>query len=320
MTSLITNGTSDWYSIDLTYQIQRTLHFSLFLISDVFAFISSVFVFYHLVADRQLRNALHNHVLIIILLLIFAFELIDIPLHLQFLITGTVRPAQPILCLFWWFIDWGFYYTIAVLLVFASIERHIVIFHSQLIATKRKRLIFHYFPLVVIILFMITFYSLAIFAPICESTFDYTVDLCGTHACYGTIPFFIAVEQIGFGAISSCLIAIFNMALVIRVVRQKYRIHRSVQWKKQRKLALQMIALSLLFLIFSLPLTIIYLVRLFGPPDWATEVLPIFFFLSYYAVLLLPYVCLGNLPDLWKKLKKCNPRRRRRVAAVEPQP
>jgi phosphatidylglycerophosphate synthase len=127
-------------------------------------------------------------------------------------------------------------------------------------------------------------------------------------------PFFIAVEQIGFGAISSCLIAIFNMALVVRVVRQKYRIHRSVQWKKQRKLPVQMIALSLLFLIFSLPSTTIYLVRLFGPPDWADKVLPIFF------VLLLPYVCLDNLPYLWKKLNKCNPRQHRRVAAVELQP
>lgn len=314
------NDTSDWYSIDPSYRIEQTLHFWLFLISDVFAFICTVFVFYHLVTDRQLRNALHNHVLIIILLLVFTFELIDIPLHLQFLSTGIVRPTEPIICLVWWFIDWGSYYTIAVLLVFASIERHIIIFHSQLVATKRKRLIFHYFPLVMIMLIMVTFYSLAIFAPVCKNTFDYTVDLCGTHACYGTISFFVAVEQIGFGAISSCLIAIFNMALVVRVVRQKYRIHRSVQWRKQRKLAVQMIALSLLYLIFSLPLTIIYLVRLFGTPDWAGKALPIFFFLSYYAILLLPYVCLGNLPRLWEKLKKCNPRQRRRVEAIALQP
>jgi len=165
---------------------------------------------------------------------------------------------------------------------------------------------------------MMIFYSIAIYAPICKSTFDYTADLCGTHACYGTIPFFVIVEQIVFGAVSFSVMAIFNMALVVRVVRQKYRVHRFVQWRKQRKLAVQMIALSLLFLVFSFPLTIVYLVRLFGPPDWADNILSILFFLDYYAVLLLPFVCLGNIPDLWKKLKKYNPRQQRRVAAVAP--
>jgi hypothetical protein len=141
-------------------------------------------------------------------------------------------------------------------------------------------------------------------------TFDYTATLCGVHACYGKIEIFVIIELIGFSGLSSCLIAIFNMALLIRFIRQKYRIHGLVQWKKQRKLAGQMITLSLLFLVFNFPLAIIYLVRLFGPPDWASQVLSIFFFLSYFSILLFPYVCLGNIPDLWKKLNKCNARQR----------
>jgi hypothetical protein len=312
----MTNDTSNWYSNNPQYQLEKTLHFWLFLISDILAFICTVFVLYHLLSDRQLRIALQNHVLIIILFLILPFEFIDIPLHLQYLSTGIVRPTIPCTCRLWWFIDWGNYYTIAVLLVFASIERHILIFYSHLVATRRKRLIFHYLPLILITLSMMTFYTIAVFAPVCESTFDYTIDLCGIHACYGTILSFIIVEQIGFSGTSSCLMAIFNMALLIRVIRQKYRIHRLVQWKKQRRLAVQMIVLSLLFLIFSFPLAIIYLVRLFGPSNWADEVVPTFFFVSYYAVLLFPYVCLGNVPDLWNKLKQFNPKRRRRQTAA----
>jgi hypothetical protein len=310
------NDSSNWYSYSSDHQIDSKLHFWMFLIADVFGLICTVFVLYPLVAERQLRKALHNHVLIIILFLVLLYELIDIPLHLQFLSTGIVRPSTPTLCLIWWFIDWGNYYTITVLLVFASIERHILIFHCQMVATKRKRLIFHYGPLFMILLFMVTFYSIAIFAPICDSTFDYTSDLCGTHACYGTIPFLALVEQVGFGTISSCLIAIFSMALLVRVVRQKYRVHRIVQWKRQRKLAVQMIALSLLYLTFSLPITIIYIVRLSGQSDWADNVVSLFFFLSYFAILFLPYVCLGNLPGLWNRLKNCDPRQRQRVAVV----
>lgn len=315
---IMENNKSNWHSTGVDYQIPQTLHFWLFLISDVPAFLCNTFVFYHLLADRQLRNALHNHVPIVILFLAVTYELIDIPLHLQFLSTGIVSPSIPATCLIWWLTDWGSYYAIAVLLIFGSIERHILIFHSHLVATKRKRLIFHYIPLLVITLSITMFYCVAILAPICESTFDYTADICGVHACYGTIPVFAAIEQMVFSAASSCLITVFNMALLIRVIRQKYRIHRCVRWPKQRKLALQMIALSLLYLIFSLPLTIVYIVRLYDLPDWADEVEPALYFLGYYAVLLLPYVCLGNLPDLSKKLKNFIPRQRWQVATVVP--
>ncbi|CAF4404310.1 unnamed protein product, partial [Adineta steineri] len=157
-----------------------------------------------------------------------AFEWIDIPFQLQYFHTGIVYPSTPILCLIWWFIDWGFYYTIAVLLVFASFERHILIFHSHLVATRRKRLIFHYIPILIILLLMCTFYVVAIFAPICESTFAYDEDLCGVHACYGTIPFFVTVEQLVFGAAPICLIAIFSMTLLVRVIRQKHRMHGDI--------------------------------------------------------------------------------------------
>lgn len=311
------NDTDNWYSDNPAYEMQHTLQFWLYLISVIPAFLCSAFVFYHLLADKQLRNALHNHVIIIILFLAFTYELIDIPFHLQFLSTGIVRPSKPVTCLIWWLIDYGSYYTITVLLVFASIERHILIFHYHLVATRRSRLIFHYIPLIVITLSVMTFYSVAIFAPICENTFDYTIDVCGIHACYGDIRFFLVVEQIGFSALSSFLMAIFNMALLVRVLLQKYRIHRSVRWKKHRKIAVQMIALSLLYLIFSFPSTIVYLVRSFGPADWGDSIVEVLYFLDYYAVLLLPYVCLGNLSDLLKKLKTCIPRRQ--VAIVVPQ-
>ncbi|CAF3725902.1 unnamed protein product [Adineta steineri] len=317
MNSSWDNSTFTWYSIDSAFEVTPILKFWLFLVFDVYAIICTIFVLYHLLSERQARNALHNHIPIILLFLASAFEWIDIPFQLQYFHTGIVYPSTPILCLIWWFIDWGFYYIIAVLLVFASFERHILIFHSHLVATRRKRLIFHYVPILIILLLMCTFYAVAIFAPICESTFAYDENLCGVHACYGTIPFFVTVEQLVFGAAPICLIAIFSMTLLVRVIRQKHRIHGAIQWKKQRKLAIQMISLSLLYMAFSLPFTIIDLVRLYEQSDWGSEVLPLFFFLSYFTILLLPYVCLSNLPDLWKKLKIC-PTRQQRVGAIVP--
>lgn len=310
------NETSNWSTSGLDYELDRSLRFWLFLVFDVFAIVCTVFVLYHLLTKRELRQALHNHVLIILLVLIFVYQVVDIPLHLQFLSTGSIRPASPALCLIWWFIDWGFYYAITVLLVFASIERHILIFHHRLVATKRKRLLFHYLPLISVILILLIFYTVAIFAPVCENVFDYTADLCGTSACYSSIPFFVMIEQLIFSGLSSLLIAIFSIALLIRVVRQKHRMHQIIQWHKQRKLAIQTISLSLLYLILSFPNTITFLVRLYIQANWADSVLPLFFFLAYFPIMLLPYVCLANLPNFGINEMKIGLRRRHRVEAT----
>ncbi len=299
-----------------SYELDRSLRFWFFFIPDVIAVLCNVFTLYHLLMKKNLRQALHNHALILMLLFGLVYQLIDIPLHLQFFKTGVVRPATPGLCPIWWFIDWGFYYTIQILLLFTSIERHILIFHSLMLATRRKRLFFHYLPMILIVLFMMTFYSVAIFAPICVNTFDYTSDLCGLYACYESLPFFVTVEQIGFSTVPSCLIAVFNITLFVRVVRQKHRVCRSIQWRKQRKLATQVILMSLLFLVFGVPVSIIYLVRFFGQPNWAMKVFPLFFFLSYFPIFGLSFVCLTSLPKLWEKVKKLNPRPQRRIAAI----
>jgi hypothetical protein len=192
------------------YDFSQPVCFWLFFIFDLFAVLCSVFKLYHLLTKRNLWHALRNHPLILMLLFCLVYELIDIPLHLQFLITRIVRPTTPQLCLSWWFIDWGFYYTVEILLLFTSIEWHILVFHSQMLATQRKRFLLHYLPMLLIVLFIMTFYSIIIFASICANSFDYTYDLCGIYACYETIRLFNMFEHIGFSTTFSYLIAVFN--------------------------------------------------------------------------------------------------------------
>lgn len=308
--------TSYWNaSTTSSNDLSNSLRFWILLVFDIFAILCSIFTLYHLLTKNNLRKAVRNHSPILMLLFCLIYDLIDIPLHLQFFSTGIVRPTTPQLCLIWWFFDWSFYYTIELLLLFTSIERHILIFHSQMLATSRNRLLIHYLPMLFIVIFMMTFYSIAIFAPPCVNTFDYTYDSCGLYACYVTVPFFLIFEQLGFSMTSSCLIAVFNIALLIRVLLQKHRLRQSIQWRKQRKLAIQVILMSLLFLTFSLPLSIIYLVRMFGQPDWGTKVFPPLFFISYFPVFFLPFVCLSTIPSLWTKIKKLDLRHRQIAVA-----
>jgi len=286
---------------------------------DVPALLCCIFVLYHLLSKKDLREAIHNHVWIIILLLLIVYEVIPIPQHLQYFMTGVVRPSTPMYCLVWWFIDWGFYYTISVLLLFASIERHFLIFHSQMTATTRKRLIFHYLPLIVIILFMMVFYIVAIFAPGCESTYDYTVDLCGMYPCSGSMLFFQIFEGVVFSIVLPIILTITNLILLIRVVWQKYRVHRSVQWKKQRKLAIQVIFMSSIYLLFNLPPTIVYLVRVFRHSASEPALPRILFYYSYMPTFVLPFGCLTTLPKFWDIMEKLDPRKRQ-VAPPPPIP
>ena len=315
MASFSKNNLSYSNPSDANYEFGETLRFWLFLILDVPGVLCSIFALYYLLKERQLRAALHNHVTILILLFNLIYQLIDIPLHLQYFSTGIVRPATPALCLIWWFIDYGFFFIDLVLLMWASFERHILIFHTSMVTTQRKRLLVHYLPLFMIVMFMMLFYGVVIFASPCQNTYDFTMDLCGTSGCYHSVAVFGMVERIGFAIVPTFLIAIFSAALVIRIIRQKYRTHRIIEWRRQRKLIVHLLSMSSVYLCFDLPLSIVNLVHLCGRPDWGHDALPIIFYLSYFPILLLPIVCLGCIPELWNKVKKHNPRQRQRVAA-----
>ena len=299
-----------------SYELGRALRFWLFFGFDVSSIVCSILVLYYLLMERALRQALHNHVSILMLLFNFVYQMIDIPLHLQYLHTGIVRPATPTLCLIWWFIDWGFFFNDEILLLWAMIERHILIFHNELIATRRRRLLIHYFPISMIVLLVMMFYIVAIFAPSCQNTFDYTMDLCGMYACYESVQFFATVEQLGFGTIGMSLIAMFSIALLVRVIWQKYQIHRHIRWQQQWKITVNLVCISLLYLCSCFPLGIINLIWLYAQPNFANEIVPTYFFVSYFPIFLLPFVCLGTVPKLWNKVKKHDPRQRRRIMAI----
>ena len=316
MASFSANNASYSNSSDRSNELGQSLLFWLFLSLNIPAVLCSFFILYYLLRERSLREALQNHAIIVILSLNLIYQLIDIPLHLQYFRTDLVRPTISILCLFWWFIDYGFFFINVVLLMWSSFERHIIIFHTWMLGTPLKRLFFHYLPICTIVLLILTFYGVGIFAPPCQNNFDFTADLCGMGGCYGSVPFFGLIERIGLAILPIFLIVFFSIALLMRVVRQKHRVHRVVEWRKQRKLTLHLISISSVYLCFDGPLTLITLVRLSGRPRWAHDEYPVFFYLSYFPILLLPMVCIGSLPGLRNKVKCFGPRRSRRIAVT----
>ncbi len=129
------------------------VQFWTFLAFEIPSLACTIFLLIHLLFNRKLRQALHNHVIIIFLFLTLCIEIFDDPLYIDaYRFGGTVNsfPISIPICLMWWFIDYGFYGAITFFLAWASIERHILIFHHQLLQTQRQKFLLHYLPLIII--------------------------------------------------------------------------------------------------------------------------------------------------------------------------
>jgi hypothetical protein len=281
----------------------RSLRFWLLLISDIPSIICSIFVLYHLLSNRTSRIALHNHTVIILLTIALLFQLTDIPWYLVFIRQGYVWPQIPARCLAWWLVDLGFYNTAALILAWTSIERHILVFHNQWISTKQKRLFVHYLPLVILILYSTIYYTYVIFFPPCQHTFIYTLPVCAATPCHLLHPFLGLWEMGVHGCLSTILVAFFSIALLARVIIHKRRRNRVFRWKIYRKMIIQLLSISALYLLLNFPIMLMSVAHLCGlPADIGVEVQQITFFLTYWVMFLLPFVALASLPGLRKKI------------------
>ncbi|CAF4033460.1 unnamed protein product [Adineta steineri] len=283
--------------------LSATARFWVLLIFEIPSMICCLFLLYHLCFDRTLRNTLNNHVFILILINVLLSEIIDIPNYLTFLRLNYVWPQIPINCYLWWYATYGNLYTIGMLMAWASIERHILIFHYQWLNTKVKRILIHYIPLTTIALYACIFYATCIFFPVCQPTFNYSSAWC-IGPCY-IRSYALSLYDLLFNITLPCLvILIVNILLFIRVFKQKQRLHQEIQWQRYKRMIIQLASCSLLFLIPEIPTVGILLAQKGGLPYGATGQFESFVFFScYFIVLLMPFICFGSSEEIWTKMK-----------------
>ncbi|CAF0975601.1 unnamed protein product [Rotaria sordida] len=198
----------------------------------------------------------------------------------------------------------------------ATIERHILVFHNNWINTKIKCFLIHYLPLALIILYGFGFYIIVIFFSSCENEFDYTQNWCA-YPCYFSQKSIMMYDVLFNCLLPTPLIIITNSLLIIRVVKQKQRLHQHIKWKKHRKMILQTISCSAFFLLFSLPMTSLILTHLCGIPYEATGQVELYFnFISYFINIFIPFICLGLSPEIWIKVKRKIQRPTNRITIV----
>jgi len=112
-----------------------------------------------------------------------------------------------------------------ILMAWASIERHILIFNDQWMIRKRGRFFSHYLPLIVIVSYVFVFYIYVLFIFECENISAYNFPVCNAYPCYqdnsilGIWDFSVNNLLTGF------LVAFISIALLIRVIRRKQHLN-----------------------------------------------------------------------------------------------
>ncbi len=164
--------TSNFNNNSSSNLISPFIKFWLYLVLLIPSIICTLFILYYLLFDRTLRHSLNNHVIIVLLFTVLFCELTQYPWMMYYHAHNNIWSRPYIFCLIWGFIDWAVYMLQLLLFAWASIERHILIFHDKWVATKKKRLFVHYLPLVIIITYWLIFYTYVYFYSSCRNRFN----------------------------------------------------------------------------------------------------------------------------------------------------
>ena len=294
---------------------------------DIPAILCSLLLFYYFIRLSELRQQHSTHQMIIYLLICaFLLDAIDIPLMLpdfrnHYYIASMRNPNT--FCLFWLMYDYGIYSTSLWFMALLSLERYLVIFFKKtVLKNKTRRFFLYYVTAAVIILFVFSWYTYVIvFYPCTYTQFDYTQILCG-FLCYEAEA---SATLLNFNWIVVILLpafwtVLFTLILITHVLCQRQKISRCLTqretWKRTRKMFVQLLPITSIFLLFIMPVTIVGLLAISNPWYGTTPYLYTVY-LTYGLPLTTPFAVLIKEKVVQKQLVALfKPRRLNQTAPV----
>ncbi|CAF1570332.1 unnamed protein product [Adineta steineri] len=313
-TNITSNDDTSLFDID-TQQFYA-IQFWIFLFLIVPSMIFALFALYHLLRERALRQALHNHIIIILLIINLFYQMTDMCLFIHYFRSYQSFMPTPIFRLIWGYIDWSIYTLQFFLYAWVTVERHILIFHDHLLSTRKKRFFIHYLPPVTLTIYCLLYHAVVFFTTLCENAFD-NIATPVFYPCEFYDGVFGTYELVAHGIIPCFAIVILSIALLFRAVWKRYHMHRQIQWRQYRKMTLQVIIISTIYLILPFPYMIINFLHVCGmPAEIGAEFLSHAIFFPYYTLFLFPIVTVGALSELREKVKSIIQFRRQRRIVV----
>lgn len=276
------------------------------------AAVCNLFLLYQLLTDRHLREQLHNHIIVAILFASLEFNLIHVPFSIHLFLTGSVWPRSIIACSIWRFTAYTGCNANDVLLAWAAIERHILIYHSQVVRQYWYRFFLHYLPLLFLVVYLFFFNAASFFTPACFAQYDFTAVFCDA-TCLGSVVFMSTWYLIVNQLLAAVLAIIFSFALFVRVIQRRMAFNKSIDWQRLNKLTAQVLILTVLFIVLEVPYAITGSLDYFGlfrGSSTFNMINAISLFLCYIMPIIMPFACfLGLYSELRRKFifKKVSP-------------
>ena len=149
----------------------------------------------------------------------------------------------------------------------------------------------------------------------------YTLLACGQSPCYGDVVSLNTWDYLGNGILCTFIETVSSAALLIRVFWQKRRARQRMRWRRHRKMAFQLLSISCLSLTIVFPQSLIFVIQQAGGPpmsDFGAETIPYFVYLYAFFIFLLPFICLGTLPELWPKILFFRPKQQPPIGIITP--
>ena len=160
--------------------LYRYIKLCIFGIIEIPSVLISIYILYKFFRFPQFRSRLNNHSIIALIIISFIETTSELPIALQYLRLGHVQPNKNSFCLFWIWYNFSLQTTNLILMTWTSIQRHILIFHSNWVQTSMGKLKWHYIPLIFCVTYIPIFYFSCIIIYQCENFFDYSSLLCGS--------------------------------------------------------------------------------------------------------------------------------------------
>ncbi|CAF0970687.1 unnamed protein product [Adineta ricciae] len=292
-----------------TQYLSHRIKFAILLTLQIPSIIISLLIFLYFFTHQSIFYIRQNQALLVLLIVNFIQVTFDLPMVIHFNRLGYISPATNAYCKWWTFLEYSLNGTNEMLMATISIQRHILIFHANLFNNRLNRYVFHHLPLLICIIYPMIFYIIIILFDTCDGTqWNFYANICGLANCYmvyeKSLATFDWVFNNGFPII---VITLADVSLIIRVVRQRLRRHGSVSWKKQRRMTIQLLSVSCLYMIAWFPGIIVAAIQYLVSPTFLLDIqVEYIFYLTYMICLFIPWICLGLFPEfikwIWKNV------------------
>ena len=295
----MSSNTSNFSDPETPAYFLNRIKFGIFLGFQIPAVICSLYLLSQYAIRHNLRQSIHNHVIIVLLCSSFAFVIIPVSASEAFFFTSHVHPESILFCAIWTWIHYSINISNLILMAFACGERHWLVFRLNVINTRRNRFAYHYIPIMICLIYPWLFHFIYIFLYRCEPIYDYTQLLC-LIPCYFLTMNVANLDTFLNNWVPIFAIPLFSGALFIRYHLQKRRtqIH-GFRWKRDRRMVIQLLSITLLYCLTWGPVQAATIYDNFFNGGVSTQFEVDFLYsLPNFVHLLYPYVVLLSNPEL----------------------